>query len=97
MASSTPGMALGTGHTDLHKCCFCPAGIHRIEREQTHNHLALKKGAHSVQGGQWGTFGKGFKAEQIFELGLQYNNNFSRPQGFTFLDLLNACGFVLAV
>lgn len=44
MTSSTPGMTLGTGQTDVHKCCFCPEEVHRIEREQTHNHLALKGG-----------------------------------------------------
>lgn len=82
MTSSTPGMTLGTGHTDVHTCCFCPEEVHRIEREQTRNHLALKRGAHNVQRGQWGTFRKGFQAEQIFELVLKYNNNFSRPRGF---------------
>lgn len=82
VTSSILGMMLGTGHTDVCECCFCPEGVLRIEREQTCKRSAPKRG-YCPQRGQWGTFWKGFKAGEIFELGLKYNN-FSRLQGFKY-------------
>lgn len=46
--------------------------------------FSLTTGAWSIQRGQWGTLRKGFKAEEIFELGLKPNNDISRPLRFKY-------------